>query len=527
MQMLNISKYQKLIVGCSAIATAVASGFVQSAEAGGQRTNHTAQSSISTTLIAQLNSSNSGGINNSNSGGLNGSNSGGPGIIIKGGAFGDYYFDSNNGRVVTNGGYYFDANGPNGAGYYPYTSQGNAPYYFGKGPLGLGYYSYNVNATSPPAPVNPPGTIVKGGAFGDYYFDSNNGGVVANGGYYFDANGPKGAGYYPYTGQGNAPYYFGKGPQGLGYYSYNVNATSPLVGPPGVFVKGPNGDYYFDSNNGGVVANGGYYFDANGPKGAGYYPYTGQGNAPYYFGKGPNGLGYYSYNVNATTTPTPVGPPGIFVKGPNGPYYFDNNNGSVVNNGGYYFDANGPNGAGYYPYTGNGNAPYYFGKGPQGLGYYSYNVNATNSSDAGAIGSAPTLPGTTVSNGTGSRSGSGYSSRDVAFAGGALSKFNAAMSKYEIAAAALAAAEAGQNNASSSTSPVRYGREPGDIAACGCPNADLNASGTPSKELVAAKAAEAEAAAELAAAKAEARQFLESVKTNGGSNGFSPFQPIW
>jgi hypothetical protein len=43
--------------------------------------------------------------------------------------------------------------------------------------------------------------------------------------------------------------------------------------------------------------------------------------------------------------------------------------------------------------------------------------------------------------------------------------------------------------------------------------------------LVAAKAAEAEAAAELAAAKAEAVKFLESVKSTGGSTG--NFSPIW
>jgi hypothetical protein len=125
----------------------------------------------------------------------------------------------------------------------------------------------------------------------------------------------------------------------------------------------------------------------------------------------------------------------------------------------------------------------------------------------------------------GSDGGGGrFSSSTIATAKGVQGKFLAAMSKYEIASAALAAAEAGQNNASSNTSPVRYGREPGDIAACGCPNADLTA-GTPSKELVAAKAAEAEAAAELAAAKAEARQFLESVKENG-STGIT-FQPVW
>ena len=472
--MLNISKYHKLIVGCSAIATAAVSGFVPSAEAAGQLNNQTAQSNSSTTLIAGVvyNGSNHTGVspstyNGSNNGGGNNSNAGGPGIIVR-------------------------------------------------------------------------------GPFGNYYFDSNNGGVApkGNGPFYYDPKGPKGPGYYPYQPGKGQQYFYGNGPKGLGYYSYNVNATNPVVSvPPGIIVKGPDGKYYFDSNNGGVVTNGGYYYDANGPKGPGYYPYTGKGNAPYYFGNGPKGLGYYSYNVNATN-PVVSTPPGTYVKGSNGEYYFDSNNGGVVANGGYYYDANGPKGPGYYPFTGNGPAPYYFGNGPQGLGYYSYNVNGVNGSDGGAVGSAPSSPGNIGgigpngtgpngpngtgpgSNGTGPR-GSGFSSRDIAFAGSALSRFNAAVSKYEIASAALAAAEAAQSNASSKTSPVRYGREPGDIAACGCPNADTTTAGTPSPQLVAAKQAEAEAAAELAAAKAEARQFLESVKGGTESGGFSAYQPIW
>jgi hypothetical protein len=96
------------------------------------------------------------------------------------------------------------------------------------------------------------------------------------------------------------------------------------------------------------------------------------------------------------------------------------------------------------------------------------------------------------------------------------------------ATATLSQLENVVTNTSSSTSPVRYGREPGDIAACGCPNADTvgNNSTTPRPELVAAKAAEAAAAAELAAAKAEALQFIESVK-NSGSGNSGTFSPIW
>jgi hypothetical protein len=56
----------------------------------------------------------------------------------------------------------------------------------------------------------------------------------------------------------------------------------------------------------------------------------------------------------------------------------------------------------------------------------------------------------------------------------------------------------------------------GDQASCGCPNADTVGTKptTESPELVAAKAAEAKAAADLAAAKAEAQQFIETVKNN-------------
>jgi hypothetical protein len=166
----------------------------------------------------------------------------------------------------------------------------------------------------------------------------------------------------------------------------------------------------------------------------------------------------------------------------------------------------------------NGNVPV---KPPVTIGSDSGNT-IPNGSNAGGIS---TING---SNGTGNSSDAGggrFTAGTIATSKGIQGRFLAAMSKYETAAANLAAAEAGQNNASSGTSPVRYGREPGDIAACGCPNADLTAA-APTKELLAAKAAEAEAAAELASAKAEARQFLESVKASDGA-GFTTFQPIW
>ena len=270
-----------------------------------------------------------------------------------------------------------------------------------------------------------------------------------------------------------------------------------------------------------------------------------------------NGSNNGSNNGSTTTgtnssNSTGVKPPGVFLTGEFGPFYFDSNNGGAVptSGGPFYYDPKGPNGPGYYPYTNQGDvAIYYFGNGPQGQGYYSYNVNAVNGSDGGGPTSAPsaptvigTFPGGTGPDGgpgsigpdgrpTGSSRGnsarSGYTTGNIVLAQNSLSRFNAAMSKYEAAAAALAAAEAATPNTSSRNEPIRYGREPGDIAACGCPNADTTTAGTPSKELVAARAAEAEAAAELAAAKAEARQFLESVKDSNGSNSSSSFQPIW
>jgi hypothetical protein len=108
------------------------------------------------------------------------------------------------------------------------------------------------------------------------------------------------------------------------------------------------------------------------------------------------------------------------------------------------------------------------------------------------------------------------------------SQLSLAQTNYDNAATALAQAEAAQPTASN-TSPVRYALQSGDLASCGCPNADttVGANTTPRPELIAAKAAEAEAAAELAAAKAEARQFLESVKSSGGNVGAGVSSPLW
>jgi hypothetical protein len=102
-----------------------------------------------------------------------------------------------------------------------------------------------------------------------------------------------------------------------------------------------------------------------------------------------------------------------------------------------------------------------------------------------------------------------------------------AQTNYTQAATALAQAEAAQPTVAD-TSPVRYGREVADLASCGCPNADTVSNNTtsPRPELVAARAAEAEAATQLANAKAEARQFIESVK-GGNTAGQAVVSQLW
>jgi hypothetical protein len=153
----------------------------------------------------------------------------------------------------------------------------------------------------------------------------------------------------------------------------------------------------------------------------------------------------------------------------------------------------------------------------------------------------PTVPGGTFSNasggnvtttnggGTGITTGTSTSpSPGVISRATALSNsVSVAQTNYTQAATALAQAEAAQPTVSDTT-PIRYGREVADLASCGCPNADTTANNTTTTrpELVAARAAEAEAATQLANAKAEARQFLESV--NGGNNsGQAVVSQLW
>jgi hypothetical protein len=135
---------------------------------------------------------------------------------------------------------------------------------------------------------------------------------------------------------------------------------------------------------------------------------------------------------------------------------------------------------------------------------------------------------TTNGGGVGIGGSSGSPSPGVISRATALSNsVSVAQTNYTQAATALAQAEASQPTVSDTT-PVRYGRQVADLASCGCPNADTTASNTtaPRPELVAARAAEAEAATQLANAKAEARQFIESV--NGGNTaGQAVVSQLW
>jgi hypothetical protein len=141
----------------------------------------------------------------------------------------------------------------------------------------------------------------------------------------------------------------------------------------------------------------------------------------------------------------------------------------------------------------------------------------------GGGGSVSTGGGGSSNNGGGNPNGGGYSADTISQAQSYFNALAAAQSNYEQAASRLAALEASQPKASSG--PVRYGREPGDMASCGCLNPDTAGAG--SAELAAAKAAEADAAAELAKAKAASRQFLESVKGSSVAGNLTYSSPIW
>ena len=318
----------------------------------------------------------------------------------------------------------------------------------------------------------------------------------------------------------------------------NSNGSGAGLYPAGKGVKGLNGSNnggsspgkggFYDSNNGGK----GIYFVGTRPgkngdvKGTYYYDSNNGGAAPRDY----QGRTYYYDSNNGGLNGSNSGG-----KGP-GFYYYDSNNGGKRPDGpGYYYDPKGPKGPGYYAFQPNQPKPQPPGPqppdpkppGPKPPG--PVKPDPQNGSDGGGTNNGnPNFSGTDNTSPNGSNGGgfrTGFNPTIVARGQSISSRIAIAQGKYDVALAALAAAEAATPNTSSKTSPVRYGREPGDIASCGCPNADTTTAGTPSQELVAAKAAEAEAAAELAAAKAEARQFLESIKGRSGESGIS--SPIW
>ena len=126
-------------------------------------------------------------------------------------------------------------------------------------------------------------------------------------------------------------------------------------------------------------------------------------------------------------------------------------------------------------------------------------------------------PSGSFSSGGGS-SGGGFSSAVRSQASTISARVALAQGNYSRAAAALAQADT--QTTVPQSAPVRYGRQSvGDLASCGCPNADtVGTTPTARPELLAARATETEAATELAAAKAEAQKFIESVKNDIASN---------
>jgi hypothetical protein len=110
-----------------------------------------------------------------------------------------------------------------------------------------------------------------------------------------------------------------------------------------------------------------------------------------------------------------------------------------------------------------------------------------------------------------------------------VSNVDLAQADFDTAVANLAKAETAQPVAANDT-PVRFtvDKSVANLADCGCPNADTISSApkTPTPELVAAKAAEADAASKLAAARAEAKQFIESVK-NGSVSTSTTNSQLW
>jgi hypothetical protein len=158
-------------------------------------------------------------------------------------------------------------------------------------------------------------------------------------------------------------------------------------------------------------------------------------------------------------------------------------------------------------------------------------AQTNNGSQAGG-GNVTTITSPSVVGGSGGGSNPGGSpSGAISGRAGAISsRVSVAQTNYDTAVSNLSAAEAAQPVAADTT-PVRYAvdKSVADLASCGCPNADTVSSSptTPRPELVAAKAAEADAAAELAAAQAEARQFIESVKSGSSTTSSAVASQLW
>jgi hypothetical protein len=160
-----------------------------------------------------------------------------------------------------------------------------------------------------------------------------------------------------------------------------------------------------------------------------------------------------------------------------------------------------------------------------GSGGNKSNATGTNVENPGSPGIGN---GGNRSNGTGTSS-RGFNSTDISRATNIGARINVAKGNLTTKASNSKALEGAETTGGSKTLPdVRYSLV-GDVADCGCPNADVVGSKNTSRpELVAAKAAEAEAAAELAAAQAEAREFLESVKSRDtAAVDSTSSSPLW
>jgi hypothetical protein len=144
---------------------------------------------------------------------------------------------------------------------------------------------------------------------------------------------------------------------------------------------------------------------------------------------------------------------------------------------------------------------------------------AMSASIGGAFGAkvGGGLGGETVGGGSGS---GGYSASTQGMSQQFQQLLTVAQNAYAQASAKVAEIQSRSTPSAQKDAEVRYSRV-ADANDCGC---NAAASGPDSAELIAAKAAEAEAAASLAKAQEQARKFLESTKN---SVAFGTSGPIW